>query len=80
VKPPQIYGSTTLDLIDPHHVQEIFFDGIAEVKTMEGVVRFAVFSRLDGMGVVVARLGIPLGGLPDMIQALVLALAEAARN
>lgn len=69
-----------MELIDPNNVVEIFFDGIAEVRTIDGVVRFAIFSRLDGTGVVVARLGIPLGGLPDVIQALVLALAAAARN
>jgi hypothetical protein len=68
-----------MDLIDPHNVAEIFFDGIHEVKILDGVVRIVLYSRQNSVGVIVARLAVPVGGLPDMIQALVIALAEAAK-
>jgi hypothetical protein len=67
------------DLIDPHNAQEIFFDGVHEVKILEAVVRIVLFSRQDGTRLVAARLALPIGGLPDVIQALVISLAEAAR-
>jgi hypothetical protein len=69
-----------MDVIDPHNTQEIFFDGIHEVKIHDGVVRIALFSRTDGTGVLVARLANPLSELPDVIQALVIALTNAARS
>jgi len=62
-----------MDLIDPHNAQEIFFDGISEVKIIDGVVRIVLYSRQDGTGVIVARLALPLSELPDVIQALVIA-------
>jgi hypothetical protein len=68
------------DLIDPFNAQEIFFDGVHEVKILESVVRIVLFSRQDGARVVAARLAVPLSELPDVIQALVIALAEAART
>jgi hypothetical protein len=68
-----------MQIIDPHNVQEIFFDGIYEVKILEGIVRVALFSRQDGSGVIVARLALPLSELPDVIQSLVIALTNAAK-
>jgi hypothetical protein len=69
-----------MDVVDPHNAQEIFFDGIHEVKIVDGIVRVVLFSRQNSTGVVVARLALPLSELPDAIQALVIALTEAARN
>jgi hypothetical protein len=69
-----------MDVIDPHNAQEIFFDGIHEVKIVDGIVRITLFSRQNATGVVVARLAIPLSELPEMIQALVIALTEAAKS
>lgn len=69
-----------MDLIDPHNVQEIFFDGLAETKIIESIVRTALFSRQNGAGVIVARLALPLSELPDVIQTLVIALANAAKS
>jgi hypothetical protein len=69
-----------MDVIDPHNVQEIFFDGIHEVRIIEGIVRIVIFSRQNAVGVIVARLALPLSELPDVIQALVIALTEAARG
>lgn len=69
-----------MELIDPHSAQEIFFDGISEVKIMESVVRIVLFSRQDGTGVIVARLALPLSELADVIQALVIALTEAVKT
>ncbi|MET4210499.1 hypothetical protein [Bradyrhizobium sp. LA2.1] len=68
-----------MDVIDPHNAQEIFFDGIHEVKIVDGIVRVVLFSRQNSTGVVVARLAVPLSELPDVIQALVIALTEAAK-
>lgn len=68
-----------MELIDPSGVPEIFFDAVHEVKIIKGVVRIVLFSRQNGVGVIVARLRIPAVGLPDMIQALVIALAEAPK-
>ena len=69
-----------MDLIDPHNVSEIFFDGVHDVRIIDGVVRFAIFSRQNSAGVIVARLAVPVSELPDVIQALVIVLAEAART
>lgn len=69
-----------MDLIDPHNAQEIFFDGISEVKITRGVVRAVLFSRQNGVGIVAARLRLPATSLPDVIQALVIALADAAKT
>jgi hypothetical protein len=69
-----------MDVIDPHNVQEIFFDGIHEVRIIEGIVRVVIFSRQNAVGVIVARLALPLSELPDVIQALVIALTEAAKG
>lgn len=68
-----------MDIVDPHNAQEIFFDGIHEVKIFDDVVRIVLFSRQNDVGVVVARLALPLSELPDVIQALVIALTEAAK-
>ncbi len=68
-----------MDLIDPHNAQEIFFDGINEVKIIESIVRIVLYSRQNSVGVIVARLAVPLSELPDVIQALVIALTEAAK-
>jgi hypothetical protein len=69
-----------MDVIDPHNVAEIFFDGIHEVKIIEGIVRIVLFSRQNATGVIVARLALPLSELPDVIQALVIALTNAVRG
>lgn len=69
-----------VDLIDTKSGPEIFFDGVADVKIHDGVVRFALYVRHNGGGVVVGRFAIPILGLPDVIQALVLRLTEAAKN
>jgi hypothetical protein len=69
-----------MDVIDPHNTQEIFFDGIHEVRIIEGIVRVVIFSRQNAVGVIVARLALPLSELPDVIQALVIALTEAAKS
>jgi hypothetical protein len=69
-----------MDVIDPHNVAEIFFDGIHEVRIIEGIVRVVIFSRQNAVGVIVARLALPLSELPDVIQALVIALTEAAKS
>jgi hypothetical protein len=69
-----------MELIDPHSAAEIFCDGVHEVKTIEGVVRIVLFSRQNNVGIVAARLAIPATELPDVIQALAISLAEAAKN
>lgn len=69
-----------MDLIDPHNAQEIFFDGIHEVKIIQGIVRIVLFSRQNSTGVIVARLALPLSELADVIQALVIALTDAAKG
>ncbi|OAF05438.1 hypothetical protein AYJ54_00600 [Bradyrhizobium centrolobii] len=69
-----------MDVIDPHNAQEIFFDGIHEVKIVAGIVRIVLFSRQNDVGTVVARLALPLSELPDAIQELVIALTNAAKS
>ena len=69
-----------MDVIDPRNVSEVFFDLIHEVKITRGVVRIVLVSRQDGTGTVEARLRCPLSELPDVIQALVVALTNAARS
>lgn len=69
-----------MDLIDPHHAKEIFFDGVSDVQVAKGFARIVLFSRQDGKGVIEARLRCPLSELPDVIQALVMALTKAARR
>jgi hypothetical protein len=69
-----------MDVIDPHNAQEIFFDGIHEVKIVAGIVRIVLYSRQNDVGTVVARLALPLSELPDVIQALVIALTNAAKS
>lgn len=66
-----------MQVIDPHNVQEIFFDAIHEVKITGTIVRIALLSRQDGSAVIVARLVNPLSELPDVIQALTIALTNA---
>jgi hypothetical protein len=68
-----------MDLIDNLNSAEILFDGAEEIKIIEGVVRIALYSRQNGAKVIAARLAIPVSELPDVIQSLVIALAEAAR-
>jgi hypothetical protein len=69
-----------MDVIDPHNAQEIFFDGIHEVKIVAGIVRIALYSRQNEVSTIVARLALPLSELPDVIQALVIALTNAAKT
>jgi len=69
-----------MEVIDPHNAQEIFFDGIHEVKIVAGIVRIVLYSRQNDVGTVVARLALPLSELPDVIQALVIALTNAAKT
>ena len=66
-----------MQVIDPHNVQEVFFDMIHEVKVSAGIVRIALLSRQDGTGVIVLRLVHPISELPDVIQTLTIALANA---
>lgn len=66
------------ELVDPLNAPEIFFDGIHEIKIIEGVVRIALFSRQNSVSVVTARLAIPMTALPDVIQSMMMSLAEAA--
>lgn len=67
------------EIIDPLVSPEIFFDGIAEIKIIEGVVRLALYSRRNGEHVITARLAVPLSELPEVIQSLVISLTEAAK-
>lgn len=67
-------------VVDPHNVQEIFADEICEVKIVDGIVRTVWIERQDGTGTIVARLALPLSELPDVIQALVIALTNAVRT
>jgi hypothetical protein len=60
-------------------VPEIFVDGAAEIKIIEGVTRIPLVARRDGEREVVARLAIPITELPDFIQSMVIALTEAAK-
>jgi hypothetical protein len=69
-----------IDVIDPHNANEIFFDGIHEVKIVAGIVRIVLYSRQNDVGTVVARLALPLSELPEVIQALVIALTNAAKT
>lgn len=68
-----------MQIIDPG-VAEIFFDIVHEVKIVAGIVRIVLVLRQDGHGVIVARLATPLSELPDAIQALVIALTNAAKG
>lgn len=68
-----------MELIDPNNAAEIFFDNAHEVKIAGGIVRSVLFARQDGVGLVVARLAQPVTELPDLIQMLVIALADAAK-
>ena len=67
--------SETIDIGTP----EIFFDSITEVTIIEGVTRFALQVHRGDETVIVARLALPLPGLPDVIQELVILLTEAAK-
>jgi ABC-type nitrate/sulfonate/bicarbonate transport system substrate-binding protein len=67
------------EVIDPLTAPEIFFDGVYEIKIVEGVVRIALFSRQNSSSTVTARLVVPASELPDVIQAFVKVLAEAMR-
>lgn len=69
-----------MQVIDPQNVAEIFFDLVHEVKIIGGIVRIVLVLRQDGTGIVVARLALPLSELPDAIQALVIALTNAAKK
>jgi hypothetical protein len=69
-----------MELLDPHNVQEVLCDGTDEVRIIEDKARTVFFSRQDGIGIVVARLAFPVSVLPDVIQALVAALARAPRT
>ena len=68
-----------MELLDPHNVQEIFCDGVTDVRIIENLARAVFFSRQNGVAIVAVRLAVPTSVLPDVIQALVVALAEAAR-
>lgn len=68
------------DLIDVTGVPELFFDGVSEIKIIEGVVRLVLYSRHGGTRTVVAKLAIPISELPDVIQTMVMALTTAAKT
>jgi hypothetical protein len=69
-----------MQVIDPGNISEVFFDLVHEVKITAGIVRIVLVLRQDGHGVIVARLATPLSELPDAIQALVIALTNAAKG
>lgn len=69
-----------MELLDPHNVAEVLCDGANEVRIVEDKARTVFFARQDGIGIIVARLAFPVSVLPDVIQALVIALAKAART
>lgn len=66
--------------IDPIGVPEIFVDGVSDVRIIEGVTRIPFYARRDGEGEVVVRLAIPVAELPDVIQTLVITLANAVKT
>lgn len=67
------------DPIEMLAIPETFFDGIHDVKIIEGVVRIALYSHHSGgESVIVARLAIPISELPEVIKALAISLTEAA--
>lgn len=68
------------ELLEPVGVSEIFVDGAAEIRIIEGVARIQLFSRHNGESEVVARLAIPITELPDFIQSMVIALTHAAKQ
>lgn len=68
-----------MELLDPQNVQEVLCDGADEVRIIEDKARTVFFSRQDGIGIIVARLAFPVSVLPDVIQALVIALAKSVR-
>lgn len=69
-----------IELIDTQNGPEIFFDGVDDVKNIDGVVRLALFVRQNGSGIVVGRFAIPIDGVADVIQSLVICLTEAAKK
>lgn len=68
------------ELIEPTGVPEIIVDGVSEVKIIEQVARIPWYSRHNGESEVVVRLAVPVSELPEVIQALVIALAQMVRN
>lgn len=69
-----------IEVIDPNGAPDIFFDSVHELKINRGVVRGVLLMRQNGVAVIVARIRLPAAALPDVIQALVIALAEAAKR
>jgi hypothetical protein len=70
----------TDDLIDALNAPEIFFDGIHEIKIIEGVVRSALYSlNASGEKQIVVRLAIPVSELPAVLQATMMALTQTTK-
>lgn len=65
--------------IDTIGVPEILFDGVTDMHIIEGVARIVLYTRHNGDTEIVARLAIPISELPEVIQALVIGLNEAAK-
>ena len=65
---------------DIEGIAELFFDRVAEVKIANDVVRIALEVRRGDRSEIVGRLAIPLSELPDVIQFLVIGLAEATKQ
>lgn len=64
---------------EPIGLPVIAFDRIADVRIIEGLARISVVERLNGESEPVARLMVPMSELPEVIQALTIALVEAVR-
>jgi hypothetical protein len=65
---------------DPLNAPEIFFDGIHEIKIIEGVVRSALYSlNASGEKQIVVRLAIPVSELPAVLQATMMALTQTTK-
>jgi hypothetical protein len=67
------------EVIDTMTAPEIFFDGIHEIKIVEGVVRIALYSKQNSSSMVAVRLVVPASELPEVIQGFVRVLADATR-
>lgn len=67
------------DPIEPMSVEEILADGVFDVKIIEQVVRIPWYVRRDGDSQIVVRIAVPASELPEVIQALVIALTEMVR-
>lgn len=70
---------TMVDPIEVVGIPEVVIDGISDIRIIEGLVRVTFFVRRNSETEMALRLAIPLSELPDVIQAMVLTLTEAAK-